>query len=62
MHNHLQENYYIGNKKALFYNLKRYIELKAENPFKTLPLTFHVTKGTEDPEYARFLQAYQAID
>jgi hypothetical protein len=28
MHNHLESNFYIGNKKALFYNLKRYLELK----------------------------------
>lgn len=25
MHNHLESNFYIGNKKALFYNLKRYL-------------------------------------
>jgi hypothetical protein len=27
MHNHFFQNYYIGNKKALFYNLKRYYDL-----------------------------------
>jgi hypothetical protein len=24
MHNHLINNFYLGNKKALFYNLKQY--------------------------------------
>jgi hypothetical protein len=25
MHNHLESNFYIGNKKALYYNLRRYL-------------------------------------
>ena len=33
MHNHLETNFYIGNKKALFYNIKRYMELKGEDPY-----------------------------
>lgn len=61
MHNHLSSNFYIGNKKALYYNLKRYLELKGEDPFKILPLTFHIAKGTEDPEYLRFTKYYQLI-
>lgn len=28
IHNHLESNFYIGNKKALYYNMKRYLELK----------------------------------
>lgn len=62
MHNHLQSNFYIGNKKALFYNLKRYLELKGEDPFRILPLTFHIAKGTEDPEYLRFTKYYEMIE
>lgn len=62
MHNHLEANYYIGNKKALLYNLRRYLELKGEDPFTVLPLTFHVQRGTEDPEYARFLAHYERIE
>lgn len=61
MHNHLESNFYIGNKKALFYNLKRYLELKGEDPFKMLPLTFHIHKGTEDAEYLRFTKYFQII-
>ena len=33
MHNHLQFNHFIGNKKALFYNLKRYYDLMKKNVF-----------------------------
>jgi tubulin polyglutamylase TTLL1 len=27
-----------------------------------LPLTFHIHKGTEDPEYLRFLTHYERIE
>jgi tubulin polyglutamylase TTLL1 len=27
IHNHLQNNFYLGNKKALFHNLKQYYQL-----------------------------------
>jgi hypothetical protein len=62
VHNHLEYNFYIGNKKALFYNMKRYLELKQEDPFKMLPLTFHVAKGVDDPEYRNFLKHYELIE
>ena len=61
MHNHLESNFYMGNKKALYYNLKRYLEIKGEDPFGILPLTFHIKKGVEDPEYLRFLKYYEEI-
>lgn len=62
VHNHLQSNFYIGNKKALYYNMKRYFEMKGEDPFKVLPLTFHITKGIEDSQYSRFLKCYESIE
>lgn len=46
----------------MFYNLKRYLELKDEDPFSMLPLTFHITKGTEDAEYLRFLTYYEKFE
>jgi tubulin monoglycylase TTLL3/8 len=52
MQNHLIQNYYIGNKKALFYNLRRYYEFKQENVFNIIPLTYHICKGIDDPSYA----------
>ena len=51
VHNHLNQNYYIGNKKALFYNFKKLCELHGDNVFKYLPVTFHVCKGIDDPVY-----------
>lgn len=48
IHNHLEQNFYIGNKKALFYNMKKYYELKGLDVFEALPLTFHISKGLND--------------
>lgn len=48
IHNHLESNFFIGNKKALYYNMKRYYRLCRMNIFDALPLTFHISKGTDD--------------
>lgn len=59
MHNHFTSNFHLGNKKALFYNLKEYYELTGGNLFKAIPLTFHIKKGTKDPQYKRLLAYYK---
>lgn len=51
IHNHLNQNFYIGNKKALYYNFKKLCEYKGDHVFKYLPLTFHIAKGIDDPSY-----------
>lgn len=33
IHNHLESNFFIGNKKALFYNMRKYLTLKNVDPF-----------------------------
>lgn len=50
-YNHLECNYHLSNKKALFYNMKQFCEWKGENVFEYLPLTFHIQEGLSDPEY-----------
>lgn len=62
MHNHLPENYYIGNKKALFYNLKRFYDLQGKNVFTIIPQTFHISGGVEDPHYADFLAHFRSLE
>ena len=54
MHNHLEYNYFIGNKKAMFYNLKQYYDLQKKNVFDIIPLTFHIKSGVTDPQYDLF--------
>jgi hypothetical protein len=41
-HNHFPHNEYLGNKKALFYNMRRYYASNKIDVFENLPLTFHV--------------------
>jgi hypothetical protein len=57
----LEFNHFIGNKKALFYNLKRYYELRKKNAFEFIPLTFHIKEGTNDPEYVKFTKEFKKI-
>ena len=59
MQNHFAFNYFIGNKKAMFYCLRKYYEITQQNVFEFLPLTFHISRGTEDPEYRKFLRYYE---
>ena len=61
MHNHFIHNYYIGNKKALFYNLKRYYDLIGKDVFTIIPLTFHIKTGTSDPEYQNFVREFKIL-
>jgi len=58
VHNHLQNNFFLGNKKALFYNLKDYYNRIGEDVFEYVPLTFHIKQGFKDSEYKRFLMYY----
>ena len=59
LHNHLEFNWNLGNKKAMFYNLRRYYELIGKNPFDFIPLTFHIQKGSDDKEYRKFVKFYR---
>ncbi|CAD8209305.1 unnamed protein product [Paramecium pentaurelia] len=58
MHNHMEDNWHLGNKKALFYNMRHYFQIIKEDYNKLLPVTFHVQKGLSDIEYSRFLDYY----
>ncbi|EAS02300.2 tubulin-tyrosine ligase family protein (macronuclear) [Tetrahymena thermophila SB210] len=61
-HNHLQFNYMLGNKKALFYNMRQYYQLMKDDVFNYLPLTYHLTRGTEDKEFRNFLKKFKEIE
>ena len=51
VHNHLEFNFHLGNKKAFFHNIRQYYEIIGTNPFEKIPLTFHICNGEEDPEF-----------
>lgn len=59
IHNHLENNFHLGNKKALFYNMRAYYESQNQNVFDNLPLTFHI-KSPDSAEIKQFLDAYQS--
>ena len=48
LHNHLINNFIIGNKKALFATMSEYYSKINKDVFDYLPLTFHIKKGLED--------------
>lgn len=52
-------NYVLGNKKALYYNMKQYYELKKDNVFNYLPITFHIEGGLQDPQFLAFQKYYK---
>lgn len=58
IYNKIEDNYHLSNKKALFINMKNYYEAVGEDPFLSLPVTFHVKEGLNDPEFTRFKQFY----
>lgn len=62
IHNHFERNYFLGNKKALFYSLRKYYLLINKNPFDYIPLTFHISEGLEDPEFQKFLEKYESLN
>ncbi len=61
-HNHFECNYYIGNKKALFYAMRKYYKLYGEDPFDFIPLTYHISGGLEDHEFNEFLERYNMLN
>jgi hypothetical protein len=49
----------MGNKKAMFYNMRQYYQLSNKSVFDYLPLTFHIKKGTDDREYKHFVKEFR---
>ena len=54
IYNKIEDNYHLANKKALFVNMRCYYEAIGEDPFNSLPVTFHVKEGLEDKEFEKF--------
>jgi hypothetical protein len=56
--NHIEGNIYIGFKKYMYKSLSLYYSLIGKDITDVIPLTFHITQGKSDPEYAKFKKAY----
>ena len=59
IYNKIEGNKELCSKKRLFINMAGYYKSIGENPFKYIPLTFHITKGQKDPNYAEFLKKFK---
>lgn len=57
-HNKLERNFSLANKKALFINLKALYTALGMDIFDVIPVTFHITQGEQDPNFAEFLDYY----
>ena len=54
----MENNYHLSNKKAIYYNMKVYYEAIGKEYFQTLPLTFHIKEGLNDPQFLKFEQLF----
>lgn len=45
----------------MFYCMRQLYQLTGRNVFDYLPLTFHISRSAEDPEYKKFLSHYQTL-
>lgn len=48
MTNHMENNFHLSNKKAIYYNMKIYYEAIGQSPFENMPLTYHIKEGITD--------------
>ena len=60
--NHVEGHVHLSNKKALYYNMKNYYESIGENPFKYIPLTYHIQDNLEDKEFERFTEEFKRLE
>lgn len=42
--------------------MRQYYTFINKDPFKVIPLTFHIQNGTLDPEWAKFSEYYDSIE
>ena len=62
IYNRLEDNFHLSNKKALFFNMTQFYKALKEDPFKVLPLTFHIEHGLTDPEFLEFKSFFMQIE
>ena len=60
--NHLENHFHLSNKKAMFINMQQFYMAMKKDPFETLPFTFHIKFGTQDPEFERFTNYYNTLE
>jgi hypothetical protein len=61
-YNHMENNFHLSNKKALYYNMKTYYDALGLEWYQVLPLTFHVKEGINDKEFNKFVDVFNGND
>eukprot|EP00743_Colponemidia_sp_Colp-15_P003419 GILK01003693.1.p1 GENE.GILK01003693.1~~GILK01003693.1.p1 ORF type:complete len:815 (+),score=171.39 GILK01003693.1:1-2445(+) len=62
LHNHLENNGVLSNKKGLYKYLKKYCESTGNELCSIVPLTFHIVKGSSDPSFKEFELAFESME
>ena len=58
LHNHIESNFCLTNKKGLYHTMRTYCEVSGKDLFSIIPLTFNITSES-DPEYSEFLHQFE---
>lgn len=61
IHNRLEFNFNLADKKYLYRNMKKYYSAVGEKVFDNLPLTFHLQNGEDDEEFYEFLKVFEGF-
>lgn len=61
LYNKVEGNKELASKKKLFHNMISYYKMVSDNPFKYLPLTFHIVDGTKDPSFGEFVKKFNDV-
>ncbi|OMJ71384.1 hypothetical protein SteCoe_30394 [Stentor coeruleus] len=61
VYNRIDRNRELSSKKRLFKNLKSFYTSKGDDVFKYIPLTFHIKRGSRDPAFSEFKEAFLRI-
>lgn len=62
MHNKLEFNNHISNKKSLFLTMKDFYTTSQVDVFSKVPLTFNISQKFEDPEFHHFRLKHQEFE
>jgi Tubulin-tyrosine ligase family len=62
MHNKIEFNQHLTNKKGLYQSLKNYCLALDMDLLDFVPLTFHVQSGEADSEFIKFSEAFNSIE
>ena len=62
MHNKIEFNQHLTNKKGLYQSLKQYCAALNLDLFEFVPLTFHIKGGEADPEFIKFAEAFNLYE